>query len=129
MASLLYQRADGTERVLEVGEEPLVIGRLDDCAIPIHDTFISRVHCGIAYHDHQFRLKDLSSSNGTYCSGTRIFECTLSPSDRIQLGNTTLVFEIAKGRAVLRQLTSATPGRPAHGITGAMSFPKKQPPP
>jgi len=100
----MYKQSDGTEKLLEAGENPLVIGRLKDSDIPVRDPFLSRIHCGIIYHNQQFHLKDLGSANGTYRNGSRVFECTLAPGDRIQVGNTTLFFEVpGTGPIVLRQ--------------------------
>jgi pSer/pThr/pTyr-binding forkhead associated (FHA) protein len=104
MAVLLYKQSNGAEKVLEAGDAPLVVGRLKESDIPVLDPFISRIHCGIAYQSQQFHLKDLGSANGTYRNGARVFECALAPGDRIQVGNTTLFFEVTStGSVVLRQ--------------------------
>jgi pSer/pThr/pTyr-binding forkhead associated (FHA) protein len=113
MPAILYKQFDGTEKVLEAGDAPLVIGRLKESDIPVRDPFISRIHCGIAYRNQQFQLKDLGSANGTYRNGARVFECALAPGDRIQVGNTTLSFEVAgNGSAVLRQNAPSPGARP-----------------
>ncbi len=127
MAILFYKRSDGTEKVLEVGDHPLVIGRLAESDIPVSDSFISRVHCNIFYSNHQFHLKDVGSANGTYRNGARIFECTLSPNDRIQVGNTTLVFEIDSdaGRVILREHPSVRPSSANFRATGYIPLPLK----
>ncbi len=94
MPTLTHRQPDGTEKQLAAGNKPLVIGRLADSDIPVHDSFLSRIHCGIAYYNQQFHLKDLGSTNGTYRNGARVFECPLAAGDRIQIGNTTLLFEL-----------------------------------
>jgi pSer/pThr/pTyr-binding forkhead associated (FHA) protein len=106
MPSLIHRRPDGTDKSLEFGNKPLIIGRLPESEISVRDSFISRVHCHITCANDQFTLKDLGSTNGTYRNGARVFECTLSMGDKIQLGNTTLVFEIDSktGDAILRQI-------------------------
>ena len=106
MPLLIHRRPDGTEKSLEFGSKPLIIGRLPESEISVRDAFISRVHCHVSYGNNQFTLKDLGSTNGTYRNGARVFECTLSTGDKIQLGNTTLVFEIdtKTGDAILRQI-------------------------
>ena len=104
MPSLIHKKPDGTERVLEVSAKPLIIGRLVESEIQIRDAFISRVHAGIGFANQQFTLKDFGSANGTYRNGARVFECPLASGDRIQVGNTTLIFEIeaVAGNGVLR---------------------------
>ena len=124
MPSLIHKKPDGTERKLEFGSKPLIIGRLPESEISVRDSFISRVHCGVGHVNNQFTLKDLGSTNGTYRNGARVFECPLNTGDKIQVGNTTLVFEIESttGDAILRQIpqmvapprtvSSPTPPRP-----------------
>jgi len=119
MAVLVFKTFDGTEKVLDAGKQPLVIGRLSESDIPVLDPFISRVHCSIFYHDHQFHLKDLGSANGTYRNGARVFECVLAPNDRIQVGNTTFFFEVTgTGPVILRQ---AAPSPAPYRATGPMT--------
>ena len=124
MPLLIHKRPDGTEKSLEFASKPLIVGRLPESEISVRDAFISRVHCGISYVNGQFTLKDLGSTNGTYRNGARVFECALAPSDKIQVGNTTIVFEVdtKSGDAILRQvpqmvappstLGGSTPPRP-----------------
>lgn len=127
MPRIVYQLMGGAEKVLELGEKPLIIGRLEDSDIPVADPFISRVHCGIFYRQQQFHLKDLGSSNGTYRNGARIFECVLTPGDRIQVGNTTLLFLVtSSGGVVLRHIVSSGG---AEGGTFAPTAPQPPQPP
>ena len=130
MFPLVYKRSDGDEKTLQAGDKPLVIGRLPESEIQVHDSFISRVHCDITCSNQQFHLKDLGSANGTYRNGTRVFQCPLASGDRIQVGNTTLVFELepANSRAILRQISSpSTPNRSAFGVTGPLPIPSQPP--
>ena len=113
--SLIHKKPDGTEKPLELGPKPIVIGRLPESDVSVRDSFISRVHCGILLANNQYTLKDLGSTNGTYRNGARVYECTLASGDKIQVGNTTLLFEIdgAAGQVILRQIaTQAGPLRP-----------------
>lgn len=119
MPSLIHRQPDGTERVLTVGAKPLIIGRLVESEIQIRDSFISRVHAGIGYVNNQFTLKDFGSANGTYRNGARVFECPLASGDKIQVGNTTLIFEIESmaGNGILRHAPQMVqPSRTVGGI-------------
>jgi pSer/pThr/pTyr-binding forkhead associated (FHA) protein len=119
MPSLIHRQPDGTERVLTVGAKPLIIGRLVESEIQIRDSFISRVHAGIGYANNQFTLKDFGSANGTYRNGARVFECPLASGDKIQVGNTTLIFEIESmaGNGILRHAPQMVqPSRTVGGI-------------
>src|SRR6202163_2571626 len=106
MPLLIHKRPDGTEKSLEFASKPLIVGRLPESEISVRDAFISRVHCGISFINNQFTLKDLGSTNGTYRNGARVFECSLATGDKIQVGNTTLVFDVdpKNGNALLRQI-------------------------
>ena len=106
MPLLIHKRPDGTEKTLEFSNKPLIVGRLPESEISVRDSFISRVHCGFTFANDQFSLKDLGSTNGTYRNGARVFECALSSGDKIQVGNTTLVFEVdsGSGNGILRQV-------------------------
>jgi hypothetical protein len=127
MPALIYKRADNTEKRLEIGAKPLIIGRLPESDIQVKDPFISRVHAGIGYANSAFTLKDLGSTNGTYRNGARVFECNLASGDKIQVGNASLIFEIdGSGDAVLRQVPHMTTApRP----TIAPPSPPVRPPP
>jgi pSer/pThr/pTyr-binding forkhead associated (FHA) protein len=106
MPLLIHKRPDGAEKSLEFSNKPLIVGRLPESEISVRDAFISRVHCGISFINNQFTLKDLGSTNGTYRNGARVFECSLATGDKIQVGNTTLVFDVdpKNGNALLRQV-------------------------
>ena len=110
MPALTHKRPDGTERKLEIGSKPLIIGRLPESEIQVREAFISRVHAGIGHAGGSFTLKDLGSTNGTYRNGARVFECNLANGDKVQVGNATLVFEVdgAGNEAVLRQVPQMT---------------------
>ena len=111
MPSLIHKRPDGTDKTLEFSNKPLIVGRLPESEISVRDAFISRVHCGISFASNQFTLKDLGSTNGTYRNGARVFECSLSTGDKIQVGNTTPPGP-ANGRAALaRRRFDAAPSR------------------
>lgn len=123
MPVLLHKRPDGTERRVEIGSKPAIIGRLPESEIQVRDGFISRVHAGIGHANGSFTLKDLGSTNGTYRNGARVFECNLANGDKVQVGNATLVFELdASGKeAVLRQIPQMTTAPRPLGVPGAAS--------
>jgi len=106
MAALIHKRADGTQKLCALADKPLVLGRHQESEIQVRDVFISRRHASISYDNNTFVLKDLGSMNGTYRNGVRVYECTLSSGDKIQIGNAALVFEIdaTTGDGVLRQV-------------------------
>jgi len=142
MPLLIHKRPDGSDKALEFGNKPIIVGRVPEAEIQVRDSFVSRVHCGFGHANNQFTLKDLGSTNGTYRNGARVFECNLVTGDKIQVGNTTLMFEIdqATGNGVIRQIPqmvapARTAGMPAPpkpgemGVTVQVKLPGQNPPP
>ena len=68
------------------------IGRDQTNNICLLDTEVSRRHARFVQNDTGFRIIDLSSANGTYVNGTSINESELFSGDRLQIGQTTLLF-------------------------------------
>ena len=95
-------------------EESLVIGRTADSGLMIEDNAASRRHMEIKARPDRFIWKDLGSTNGTLVNGAKMLAGELKNGDTIQIGETTLRFEV-HGRA--------EPARPAEsgGGTGEES--------
>lgn len=79
----------------EIGQN-LSLGRDQACGLVLNDPFISSRHCRIERREDGFLLRDLRSRNGTLLNGTKVLEAELHDGDRIQLGNTLLVFNLKK---------------------------------
>jgi len=69
------------------------IGRGSACALRLHDTLASRVHCAIESKDRRFYVRDASSRNGTFLNGRRIVLCELALGDQILVGETLVTFQ------------------------------------
>ena len=70
----------------------IVIGRDDECDIPLDDEAISRQHVRIFTLMGDAFLEDMGSSNGTFVNGQLSRKCTLNDGDVIQIGNKELRF-------------------------------------
>jgi len=93
---LRYINKLGIAKDIELTGEPLSIGRSREADIPLLDDKVSRVHCGIRLSDGEFYLKDLKARNGTFVNGQRVEDTVkLKPGDRIQIGSTIFVLEVA----------------------------------
>ncbi len=71
-----------------LGETPLIIGRCDDCDIPIQDRSISRNHARIDPTPDGVYVSDLVSTNGTFINdrpikGTQV----INDGDYLRVGN------------------------------------------
>ncbi len=73
----------------------LVVGRTDDCDLPIADATVSRRHAELDLFAGQLRLRDLGSTNGTFVNGERVDEATAAPGAEIAFGK--VGFELRSG--------------------------------
>jgi hypothetical protein len=71
-----------------------MIGRSTSCEVQIYDPKVSRKHFLIRYGNGAFFLQDQDSSRGTYINGERVMAQRLNDGDRIDLGDTSLVFHV-----------------------------------
>ncbi len=79
---------------LQVGPDPLVIGRLPECAVVLQDSNVSRRHAELRRVGEGVVLTDLGSTNGTRVNGTPVREQILVSGDEIGVGSTRLIFEM-----------------------------------
>jgi hypothetical protein len=84
--------ADGQR--IDIGDSPVVLGRLEDCTIMIEDQQASRHHAQIQRHDEAVWVLDLNSTNGTKVNGARITQHRLVDGDVITIGSTAMRFEM-----------------------------------
>jgi Protein of unknown function (DUF3662)/FHA domain len=72
-----------------------VLGRSRDCDIVLDDAGVSRRHAEIRPTEYDWVLADLGSTNGVRVNGRALRgQHALQLGDRIELGNTELVFEV-----------------------------------
>ncbi|MBK8010599.1 MAG: FHA domain-containing protein [Deltaproteobacteria bacterium] len=101
----------GMTFALRSGEN--ILGRLEECDIPILDGSISRQHARLVCGPAGVSVTDLSSSNGTFLNDQRIEVAELAEEDLLRFGN--INFRVRFPPA-LRELhpprTSPVPHRP-----------------
>jgi len=76
--------------VLPAGE--VSIGRDASNVLAIPDPSVSRRHCLILQDEAGFKIRDLSSRNGTLVNGTPVREHQLAHSDQITIGDSLCLF-------------------------------------
>jgi hypothetical protein len=84
----------GDGQRIQVGAEPLVIGRLPECGVVLPDSNVSRRHAQLRRVGDTVVLTDLGSTNGTRVNGAPIRERVLVSGDEVSVGSTKLVFEM-----------------------------------
>ena len=66
---LRYEDVQGADKVIELGPDPVIIGRTPECDVTLNDERVSRHHCEIRFWDSVHVIKDLESHNGTLING------------------------------------------------------------
>ena len=84
---------DGQRFVL--GVDPVVIGRLPECGVPLADANASRRHAEVRLQGNDVILTDLGSTNGTRVNGRPVHQRVLEHGDEILIGTTALRFELS----------------------------------
>ena len=92
MYELALLQRDGTEQIVPVSGEVIVMGRASDCDIVINDYNVSRRHAKVVIDHLCCRLVDLGSKNGTQVNGNRFRETLLKEGDQILLGSSRILF-------------------------------------
>jgi diguanylate cyclase (GGDEF)-like protein len=78
-------------RRIEVGTEPLTIGRSPGCEVHIDQESVSRQHCRIRFDGNDFLVRDLGSTNGTYVNGIPVDDGSrVRHGDQLRVGRTIL---------------------------------------
>ena len=79
-------------RIVELRKEETIIGRTNECDIPLPNNNVSRKHAYVGFRNEEYHIKDLNSTNGVYVNGVRIEKCVLRNLDQIEIGEIKLVF-------------------------------------
>ncbi len=93
-AVLVIQSPGAEDRVHEIHSEQTLIGRGMHSDVRLADSGISREHAAISWDGDHYSIEDLQSTNGTKVNERRVRSAPLESEDRIQMGQTTLVFRI-----------------------------------
>ncbi len=83
----IYPTGPGMGARYPLGDQPLVIGRGNDCEIRINDHSVSRRHARIQPGADGYYAVDLQSTNGTYVNDVPASMCKLKDGDYLRAGN------------------------------------------
>jgi diguanylate cyclase (GGDEF)-like protein len=75
-----------------IDENPLMIGRADDCGLVLSNTSVSRHHCRIFRDGNGYSVEDLGSTNGCFVNGEPVQRLGLRDGDRLRVGQCELKF-------------------------------------
>ena len=100
-AHLRVEKGPSMGRILPIEGDALVAGRSRECDLVIGDPSISRRHFRLVAADNGHRLEDMGSGNGTRVNGKTVDMTDLRHGMRIQIGTSTLLYEIEGEEAVV----------------------------
>jgi Nif-specific regulatory protein len=80
--------------ILELGLQPVTLGRGHASTLHLRDLAVSRQHCVIEPAGGGYRLRDLDSRHGTFVNGLPARERDLQPGDQITLGTSLFLFQV-----------------------------------
>ncbi len=86
---------DGSERRADFDGSSLSIGRAGDNDLVLADSRVSRHHARLIGRRGTLVYSDLGSTNGSRVNGVSVAELVLGAGDRIELGDTVIVVEVA----------------------------------
>jgi signal transduction histidine kinase len=86
----------------ELAEPVVSVGRDATNRIRLHDTEVSRRHAEFRHTAEGYRLTDVGSANGSFINNQAVQDVLLQPGDRIQIGQTLLVYSAGPGEAAPR---------------------------
>src|ERR1041384_8629987 len=75
----------------QIDVEPIVVGRNEGATVVLDDNEVSGVHCELRAITEGIAVRDLGSTNGTFCSGVRIRDAVITTNAELTIGGTRLV--------------------------------------
>lgn len=92
MAKIIV-RYGTSETVHELTHDVTTVGRSSQNTIALKDISLSRTHCELRRAGEGWMVHDLGSRNGTVVNGQHIRERLLEVGDKIEIGNTVIIYE------------------------------------
>ena len=93
-------RLGSSEEWVDVGQDPVIVGRNPACQVVVEDGKVSAVHAEFIATEQGVKIRDLGSRNGTYVADVRVGEVTVSTNTTLRLGATEVQFEPARPERV-----------------------------
>ncbi len=97
MSRLLVTEGPDLGKELSIERERATVGRSLICDLVLSDTSVSGMHFEIQALERGFLLRDLESTNGTFCGEIAVREVWIRHGQTVRIGQTTLRFEPLEG--------------------------------
>ena len=128
--SLIFQKKNGSKKILPIRNKATILGRRPDCDLCIPLQVVSRRHCQLSQETNALKIRDLQSSNGTFINGSKVqTEAQAKPGDRIQIGPLTFTVQIdgqpaavsASDTAIMQPMPDISKAKP-DALNGSATF-------
>ena len=93
MARIVLTEGDYKGREVELSINEVIIGRDEDCNLPLNDSKVSRHHAKLYCENGVWHLADLDSANGTTLNNQPVKISVLRENDVVSIGATTFTFK------------------------------------
>ena len=93
MARIVLTEGDYKGREVELSINEVIIGRDEECNLPLNDSKVSRRHAKLYCENEVWHLADLDSANGTTLNNQPVKISVLRENDVVSIGATTFIFK------------------------------------
>ncbi len=125
MPKLLLKFNAAVLKEINLGREPLLVGRSPNNDIVINNPAVSSNHCKITLEGETYYVEDLDSTNGTYVNEKRIKKCGLHNQDIVGIAKHSLVFVEPPASAVEDKTIFLTPEKQSQILAQSVKTPSK----
>jgi len=112
MAKLILKYEAAVLKEVDVGAQPVGIGRAPDNALHVDNLAVSSHHARIFNDGGKLVVEDMNSLNGTFVNSQRVTRATLKPGDVVTVGKHTIEVR-GEADAIPASAAPAAPTKPA----------------
>jgi predicted component of type VI protein secretion system len=111
MAKLILKYEAAVLKEVDVGTQPISIGRAPDNQLHVDNLAVSSHHARIFNESGKLVVEDMNSLNGTFVNSQRVTRATLKPGDVVSVGKHTI--EVRGEAEPVATSVPAVPSKPA----------------
>lgn len=106
MPLLIIREKNQADRLFNIVEKDLLIGRSDKSDLVLPNVSVSRHHVNLSSSGGRWTLQDLRSGNGTFLDGESVEQANIDNGSQIGIGKFTLIFFHNSQQALLHGFDS-----------------------